>query len=126
MSFRRVACFLIVLAAAGCASTGEPETTGSEDARVYVEVENDTHADLDIRLLARGQTIRLGRIHVGDTQRLRVPPTILDAAPYEFAVHVVARDGTGTYTTPVLTVPDGQNVHIMTRSTLSTSRFAVR
>jgi hypothetical protein len=89
-------------------------------------VENNTRADLDVSILANNQELRVGRVQMGDTGRLRAPAAALRTPPYSFAVRLVARDGTGSYTTPALNVLGGQDVYIDAGPTLGSSRFEVR
>lgn len=114
----------LLLAPLACATAAEDgqEATG----RVYVQVENSARADLSVSIYSGGQELRLGRVQVGDDQRFYVPAPVLRSAPYSFAVRLIARDGSGEYTTPALVVNQGQNVHIDASPTLSSSRFTVR
>jgi hypothetical protein len=123
------AAVLLALASfpAACASAGEAGGSDSPDAeRVFVSVENSARADLEVSVIGYGQTIRLGRVQLGDQRQFRVPSAFLRTPPYSFSVEVVARDGSGAYTTPVLLVRRGQNVSVDASPTLSSSRFEVR
>lgn len=118
----------ILLAAlvAACASAAGGGQEEENTSTVYVNVENSASADVDVSLTRGGQTLRIGRVQVGDQRRFRVPSAFLVAPPYSFLVEVIARDGTGRYTTPSLVVHEGQTVYIEASRTLSTSRYTVR
>lgn len=117
--------FLFLLAPAACATTGSGEDGGEDITPVMIQVENSARADLDVRILSGGQELRLGRVQLGDTGRFRAPATLLRSPPYSFSVRLIARDGTGTYTTPQLNVREGQNVRLYASPTLSSSRWVV-
>ena len=123
------AMLLILLAAlaAACASTGTGGAQEEENtSTVYVNVENNASADVDVSLTRGGQTLRIGRVQVGDQRRFRVPSAFLTASPHSFMVEVIARDGTGSYPPPSLVVHEGQAVYIEASRSLSTSRYTVR
>lgn len=122
------AAVLLALASipAACASAGEAGSDNPDAERVFVNVENSARADLDVSVIGYGQSIRLGRVQLGDQRRFRVPSAFLRTPPYSFSVEVVARDGSGSYTTPVLLVRQGLNVYIDATPTLPSSRFEVR
>jgi hypothetical protein len=122
---RLVPLFAVVTLVAGCAATGSGGQSGTV-AGVMVEVDNATTSALEVTVVLDQTETRLGRTQIGDTARFRVPATLLQAPPYYFAIRLVARDGTGSFTTPILTVQDGQRVYIDAGPTLSTSRFSVR
>lgn len=126
--FSRAGLFLfLALVAAACATAGETGADAEDGPdRVDVEIDNSARADLDVSVLSGGQELRLGRVQMGDRQRFRVPAPVLRSPPYSFTVRLVARDGTGTYTTPQLVVNEGQDVYIDASPTLSGSRFTVR
>ena len=118
--------FLVLAFVAACASAGQTGGAETDAEVVFVDVENDARADLDVSLVRGGQDIRLGRVQVGDQRRFRTPSAFLRTAPYSFAVRIVARDGSGSYTTPSLLVQQGQNVYIEASPTLPSSQFSVR
>ena len=122
----RTASLLVVAVAAAACATTENGDGASQTAQVYVQVQNDARADLQVSLVTDGQELRIGRVQLGDRRRFRVPAPVLREPPYAFAVRVVARDGSGSYTTPRLNVPQGQNVYIEASATLQSSRFSVR
>lgn len=122
----RNALLLFLLAPAACATTGTGENGAEETPRVMIQVENSARADLDVSILSGGQELRLGRVQLGDTGRFRAPATLLRSPPFSFSVRLVARDGTGTYTTPQMIVREGQNVRLYASPTLSSSRFEIR
>lgn len=124
--FRAALLTLLAVFATACASAG---TSGESDTTadpVYVNVDNSARSDVDVSVRAGGQNLRLGRVQIGEDRGLRVPDTFLRSAPYSFAVEVVARDGTGSYTTPSLVLNQGQDVYIEVSPTLSASRYTVR
>jgi hypothetical protein len=116
----------LALTAAACASTAATGEEGTGAATVYVNVDNSARADLEVSILSGGQELRLGRVQVGDDQRFRVPAPVLRSPPYSFSVRLVARDGTGDWTTPSLVVNEGQNVYLDASPNLPSSRFTVR
>jgi hypothetical protein len=122
----RAILLFMALGTAACASTAQDGPDASSSARVYVNVDSSARAELDVSLHSGGQVLRLGRVQMGDHQRFRVPAPVLRDAPYSFAIRLVARDGTGDFTTPALIVNEGQNVFIDASLTLSSSRFSVR
>lgn len=122
----RTALLLLGLTLAGCASTGATGGQESDSEEVYVQVDNQARADLDVSVLVTGQEIRLGRVQIGDQRRLYISSAVLRTPPYSFAIRLIARDGTGTYTTPPMLVREGQNVVIEASPTLSSSRYTVR
>lgn len=124
--FTRGTLFLALAFVAACASAGQTGGAGTDAEVVFIDVENDARADLDVSLVRSGQDIRLGRVQVGDQRRFRAPSAFLRSAPYSFAVRIVARDGSGSYTTPSLLVQRGQNVYIEASPTLPSSQFSVR
>lgn len=113
----------LLVGMAACASATSGSGSGTS---IPVHVENEARSDLDVTALIGQQEIRLGRAQVGQTGRFRLSTAMLTATPYAFAVRLVARDGTGTFTTPVLTVHEGQGVYIDAGPTLNSSRYNVR
>ena len=126
----RAASFATLIAlgatAAACASATSDSDAGSGAPAVVVEVENGSRFDVDVSALIGPQEIRLGRAQLGDTGRFRIAPALLPASPYAFAIKLVARTGGATYTTPILTVREGQSVHLDTGPSLGNTRFTIR
>lgn len=123
----RAAAFLALASLpAACASGGAAGSDTADTERVFVNVENSARADLDVSVIGYGQSIRLGRVQLGDQRRFRMPSAFLRRSPYSFAIELVARDGSGTYSTPQMLVRQGQNVYIDATPTLSSSHFEVR
>jgi len=109
---------LLILAAVGCGSsnmarlesTPAPQGGGAESTGTTLQIDNQNFSDMNIYTLAGGQRVLVGQAN-GLRKTTLVIPTGL--TPVSGRVRLVADPigGDGPITTPVLLVPQGQQIY---------------
>lgn len=108
-----------VLVAAGCArspapsAAPSPEPSASDNARaaraIPVEVDNENFYDMNVYLLSRGARYLIGQVG-GMTKATLTVPAGMAPADNQVRLRAEAIGGAGATTTPLLIVPQGQQV----------------
>jgi hypothetical protein len=105
---------LLVLAAVGCgpSHTNQPAPANAEGGRsaMTVQIDNQNFSDMNIYLLRAGQRVLVGQANGLGRTTLAIP-TGLTPADGRIRLAADPIGGFGPITTPVLLVPQGQQIY---------------
>lgn len=107
-----VAC-LALLAAAGCASSHTevaPAPSAQARSGTAVQIDNQNYSDMNIYVLNAGQRVLVGQVGGLDKTTLIIPTSL---TPADGRVRLLADPigAAGPITTPLLLVPQGQQIY---------------